>query len=270
MGYQTGLPAALAARGLTVETVAGWETRGSSAFSPAGVVCHWTAGAATGDRPSLSVVVNGRSDLAGPLANVFLTRAGVAVVVAAGRANHAGAGGWQGLSGNSKVFGIEAESTGGGDWTDAQRESYPRVVAALLDLTGTGVSTVCGHNEWAPTRKTDIQDWDMAAMRAQVTAVITDTPTVPEEDIMATAAELETIVHDQVAAVLRATEFGVSAASFGRLAFASIYPVLLGRPATPAEMEKRVKALVAGTSLSTQYSDIYKSAEAVAYRKASK
>lgn len=182
MGYQTGLPAALRARGLTVEVVDGWKTRGSSVFDPEGAVCHWTAGAPAGDRPSLRVVTAGHGTLPGPLCNVFLSRAGVAVVVAAGRANHAGVGGWRGLEGNGSVFGTEAESTGAGDWTDAQRWAYPRVNAAFCDLGGFGPDMVCGHNEWAPTRKIDIRDWDMARMRRDVAAVLEgdDMPSLDE------------------------------------------------------------------------------------------
>ncbi|MGN7703528.1 N-acetylmuramoyl-L-alanine amidase [Cellulosimicrobium sp. 22601] len=168
----TRLPAALAARGLTVELVDGWEARGSADFDPQGAVCHWTAGARTGDRPSLKVVRDGRPKLPGPLANVFLARSGVAVVVAAGRANHAGEGGWRGLTGNRSVWGTEAESAGDGDWTDAQRWAYPRINAAYCDLSGFGPDMVCGHNEWAPDRKIDIRDWDMARMRTQIAAVL--------------------------------------------------------------------------------------------------
>ncbi|WP_264032186.1 N-acetylmuramoyl-L-alanine amidase [Cellulosimicrobium sp. SH8] len=183
MGYATGLPAALAARGLTVEVVDGWHRRGSSSFAPRGAVCHWTAGARTGDRPSLKVVRDGRAGLPGPLANVFLARSGVVVVVAAGRANHAGVGGWHGLVGNSSVFGTEAESAGNGDWTDAQRWAYPRINAAFCDLGGFGPDMVCGHNEWAPNRKIDIRDWDMARMRLEVAAIL-------EGDDMPTAQEI--------------------------------------------------------------------------------
>jgi len=102
---------------------------------------------------------------------VYLDRNGVAVVVAAGRANHAGSGGYKGLSGNSSVFGIEAECGGDGDWTDAQRREYPKVVAALLSLTGRSEKYVCGHNEWT-TRKIDIRDWPMSKMRSEVKAVL--------------------------------------------------------------------------------------------------
>lgn len=169
MSRQLQIPAALAAFGLPVELVPGWETRGSETFNPAAVVCHWTAGPrGSTARPSLRVVVDGRADLPGPLAQVYLTRDGVPVVVAAGRANHAGAGGYNGLVGNSAVFGIEAECGGDADWTDAQRAAYPKVVAALLRSRGLDARWAIGHNEWAPTRKIDIRDWDMAAMREQV------------------------------------------------------------------------------------------------------
>jgi peptidoglycan hydrolase-like protein with peptidoglycan-binding domain len=173
MPYQTGIPAALVRFGVTVETVPGWETRGPSSFSPRGVVCHWTAGprgAVT--RPSLRVVTEGHGSLPGPLCQVYLARDGVAVVVAAGRANHAGAGGARGLTGNSSVYGIEAESAGDGDWTAAQRQAYPRVVAALLSLADRDHTWSFGHSEWAPTRKIDIRDWTMADMRDQVASVL--------------------------------------------------------------------------------------------------
>lgn len=179
MPYQTNIPAALKAQGLKVELVKNWQTRGSSAFNPRGVVNHWTAGPPTGDRPSLRICIEGRPDLPGPLCNVFLTRGGVAVVVAAGRANHAGSGGWKGLKGNSSVFGIEAENSGGGEWTTEQRWSYPRINAALCKIIGVDASMVCGHNEWAPGRKIDPHDWPMPAMRAQTQAILNGSDGIP-------------------------------------------------------------------------------------------
>ncbi len=158
MPYQLGLPAALAKFGLVVETVPGWEKRGNASFNPKGSVNHHTAGPANGARPSLNIVTNGRSDLKGPLCNVLLDRNGVAVVVAAGRANHAGTGGYKGLTGNSSVFGTEAESTGVGPnpWTQAQLEAYPKVVAAYHYLMGQKTAdTNCNHKTWAPYRKVD-------------------------------------------------------------------------------------------------------------------
>ena len=68
--------------------------------------------AESGNNPSLEVCINGRPDLAGPLCNVMVGRDNTMFVVAAGRANHAGSGGWRGRSGNSTVYGIERENTG--------------------------------------------------------------------------------------------------------------------------------------------------------------
>lgn len=179
MGYATWI-ADQCRLWVPVEEYAGWTSRGSSSFTPGGVVCHWTAGPcdSTG-RPSLHTCVNGREGLSGPLCNVYLDRAGVAVIVAAGRANHAGDGGWRGLSGNSSVLGIEAECCNAGDWTPAQRNAYPRLVAALLAGLHRDASSACGHNEWAPTRKIDIHDWTMPTMRAEVAALLTGGPVAP-------------------------------------------------------------------------------------------
>lgn len=172
MPRQTNLPARLYQRGLIVETVAGYETRGSADFAPKAHLCHWTAGPKTGDRPSLNVCVNGRKDLPGPLCQTFLTRSGRVVVVAAGRANHAGAGGWKGLTGNRSASGTEAEEDGDGNWTDMQRAVYPLLAAAHAEINGHGVDYVIGHNEWTPGRKVDIQSWTMPMMRDQVRAVL--------------------------------------------------------------------------------------------------
>lgn len=182
MPFQTGLPAALRARGLTVELVPGWETRGSSSFTPKGALCHWTAGPrGSKTRPSLNICTNGRSDLPGPLCNVYLDRNGIAVVVAAGRANHAGAGNWKGLTGNSQLFGTEAEAAGADDFTPAQRASYPKVNAAFADLGKFGAGMVAGHSEFAlpKGRKVDINGYTMDQMRAQVAAIL-----VGEDDEM--------------------------------------------------------------------------------------
>jgi len=63
--------------------------------------------------PSLGLLTSGRPDLSGPLSQLGLGRDGTFFVIAAGRANHAGAGDWQGnTTGNSSFIGIEAENTG--------------------------------------------------------------------------------------------------------------------------------------------------------------
>ena len=101
-----------------------------------GVVLHHTAGAATGDYPSLAVVRDGRPGLPGPLAHLGLARSGTVYVIAAGLAYHAGASDWAGFVDlNATFLGIEGESVGTrDDWTPAQRDAYPRLVAALLEV----------------------------------------------------------------------------------------------------------------------------------------
>jgi hypothetical protein len=221
MPYMTRIPSDLHRFGLKVELVPGWETRGSSAFAPACVVDHWTAGPrGTEGRPSLAIVTNGRADLDGPLCNVYLARDGTCVVVAAGRANHAGVGGFRGLVGNSAAYGIEAECGGDGDWTPEMLAAYPRLNAALLSGLGRDASWVAGHNEWAPTRKIDIRDV-IASVRANTAAALTN----PEDDMPLTDAEI-----DKIAARVWSKSFargGVGPASAdvwladGRLAAAS-------------------------------------------------
>ena len=182
MGYATDLPKALAARGLTVELVPGWETRGSPNFAPFGALAHWTAGPRAGDRPSLNVVVNGRPGLPGPLAQVFGARNGNAIVVSANRANHAGAGYYQGADGNTDLFGCEMEWSGTpGELTPAQRWAYPRIMAAFMDL---GAKFIAGHDEYALPRgrKVDVGAY-INTLRAQTAAIVTaGTTTDPSEE----------------------------------------------------------------------------------------
>jgi len=167
-----------ASTGCVVAEYPDWETRGSFTFSPGGVVWHHTATPASskGDYPTLNLIVNGRSDLPGPLANYGLGRSGTIYVIAAGKANHAGSGGWKGLVGNASVIGIEAEHPGtkGTPWPAEQLDAYRRLTAAICLELGVGADMVCGHKEWAPTRKIDPIDLNMTSERAAVAALMED------------------------------------------------------------------------------------------------
>lgn len=146
----------------------GWETRGSPTFNPEGVVCHHTG---PGSNEALvRLCIRGRSDLPGPLANVVLTTDGVAHVIAAGRANHAGRGGWQGLAENISVFGIEAVHPGDATpWPPVQMAAYERICAGMLRLTPKcNPELVCAHFEWAPLRKIDPIRFHMGPFRLRV------------------------------------------------------------------------------------------------------
>lgn len=180
---------ALRAEGVIVSEVNGWRTAGSSSLNARGVVLHHTAGPAVGDTASLNTCVNGRSDLPGPLCNVYLSRTGVAYIVASGRANHAGLGGWNGLSGNSSVLGIEAESTGMGDWTQETLDAYPKIVAGMCRVGKIPVANVCGHREWT-RRKIDPAGIDLNLFRAQVTTLLTNEEFTMDAEAKKAFAEL--------------------------------------------------------------------------------
>lgn len=151
------IPDQLEAAGLTVIREWGWDLRGSPSFNPQGVVCHHTASAPGNNAPSLGICINGRPDLPGPLCQILIARDGTCHVIASGTANHAGAGGWRGLTGNTSVFGIEVENNGLGEpWSGHLLDVFARACAALLRGMGdTDADNVCLHREWAPTRKPD-------------------------------------------------------------------------------------------------------------------
>lgn len=175
MSNATWLADVLRAAGLKVVERNGWKTRGRAAMGTvSGVLCHHTAGARTGNAPSLALVEQGRRDLAGPLAHLVLGRDGTYYVVAAGRCNHAGAGSWRGITdGNGRLIGIEAENVGDGTdpWPDVQMDAYARGCAAILTHIGAPVEMCVGHKEYAPGRKID-PSFDMPAFRALVSRLM--------------------------------------------------------------------------------------------------
>lgn len=191
MGYQTGIADLIRGEGVPVVETPGWRTRGMAAFNPRGLVVHHD-GFSASVRTSVAVnlMVHGRRDVPGPLCHVWLDDdnedtplAGdpVAYLIAAGRANHAGPGGYSGLSGNSSVFGIEARHTGGPNepWSDAMMDAYVRVSAALCRAGGFDADMVCAHKEWAPRRKVD-PTFDMGVFRRCVDARLDSAaPTIP-------------------------------------------------------------------------------------------
>lgn len=181
--YATDLATALRAFHLDVVETTGWKRRGHGALlAVAGIVAHHTAGPRAGNMPSLRVVTSGRPGLSGPLCNIGLARDGSCYVVAAGMAYHAGVGSWRGSPrGNSRFFGIEAESTGRGDWTASQVTAYPRLCAAIVRHYGLDVDNVIGHLEWAPRRKIDPHAYPggMKALRAKTLAVLEESKAKP-------------------------------------------------------------------------------------------
>jgi len=139
-----------------VSYVNGWESRGHTTFNPRGVVCHHDASnTRSGNNGALNIIIHGRGSIPGPLSQFQIARNGLLWVVASGRANHAGQGGYRGLSGNASVMGIEVANNGVGEhWRPACLDTYYRLVAALLDEMKLPTIMAPGHLEWT-SRKID-------------------------------------------------------------------------------------------------------------------
>ncbi|WP_020181316.1 N-acetylmuramoyl-L-alanine amidase [Methylopila sp. M107] len=176
----TWLPEVLRAAGLKVAEVDGWANRGRAEMGKIrGVICHHTGTSAVGNMPTLRTLVNGRggsNPLPGPLCQLGLGVDGTYYVVAAGRANHAGAGLWKGLrTGNSNFIGIEAENAGtkGANWPDWQMDAYRRGVAAILRHVGEGAEMCCAHREYALPKGRKVDPFfDMDDFRAGVRDIL--------------------------------------------------------------------------------------------------
>lgn len=199
--------------GLTVVELPGWESRGVPFTDmPTTVICHHTAtpAKAKGDLPTRQILVNGRSDLPGPLCQVGLGRNGTVYIVASGKANHAGKGAWQGETSSARTLGIEAEHPGVGPWPQPQIVAYRTLCAVLLRGIGQDASRLAGHKEWAlpKGRKTD-PNFPMGPFRGTVAvhlaaihqqAQIDPTPIREDWFDMATKEELREVIREELAA----------------------------------------------------------------------
>ncbi|NGZ05769.1 MAG: N-acetylmuramoyl-L-alanine amidase [Magnetococcales bacterium] len=200
----TWLARTLENAGLKVAEVPGWENRGRAEMGTVkGVICHHTAGSRNGNMPSLRVLIEGRSDLPGPLSQLGLGRDGTFYVIAAGRCNHAGAGRWMDeRNGNSCFIGIEAENTGQADdpWPEVQMNAYVRGVAAILKHLNRSAEYCAGHKEYAlPLGRKPDPNFPMEPFREKVQALLnnwtaptlipatTDDPIAPRPTLRRTA-----------------------------------------------------------------------------------
>ncbi|MEZ7005812.1 N-acetylmuramoyl-L-alanine amidase [Streptomyces sp. AD55] len=171
--------AALAAEGVAVRELEGWTTRGrdaatGNAFGPVhGVLNHHTAG-----RDSLDTIAyRGQgSAVPAPLAHAYLPKDGRLVLVALGRANHAGLAARNAfdalvaerpiptpsrasgtVDGNDRLYGIEVENLGDGAdaYTRAQYDTWVRYNAAVCRHHGWGAGSCAGHLETSVEGKID-------------------------------------------------------------------------------------------------------------------
>jgi hypothetical protein len=139
----------------------GWRARGHGPAEPwRAVMLHDTVTPPSWSRPQLTRLLrDGYQGLPGPIANVQLERNGDAVLIAAGRAYHAGRGAWPGIgNGNAQTIGVEAANNGRPErWTDLQ-EAW-----AVAFVRASGLPTL-GHKEWT-SRKQDPWSVNMDAIR---------------------------------------------------------------------------------------------------------
>ncbi len=183
--------------GCNVRTVEGWETRGTDTktkpFDPRGVLEHHTATKKTlAIAGLLTLIIRGRIDLAGPLAQLVPDRTGIIYVVASGIANHSGVGRWNGLTGNRVLIGLEAANDGLGEpWPNPQIDVMERATAAICDHVGADENDVAGHKEFAtpPGRKVDPRGVDMAQFRSRIRQLL-------EEGDMATILKVGDVGND--------------------------------------------------------------------------
>lgn len=197
MPHQVGVLEALNDYGVNYREYPGCRTRGYSSFWPLAFVEHHDAIAARWEYPP-SIFADGRPPpnyLPGPITNFCNTAEGIVWVIALGAANHAGAGGWRGVSGNSKAWGLEQQNAGDDVqvYPDEQIDSTVRLTAACADFSGFDAEMVCRHAEWAPSRKIDPRgpwedghrwQYDMSHFRALVAQG-------GEDDFMATLDDKE-------------------------------------------------------------------------------
>jgi hypothetical protein len=191
---------------------AGWETRGIEFPSrPDGALRHWTYGGLALGWPSMNTLIYGRGKpgdsnyLPGPLCQVSQergpsTRDDRCLVIASGKANHAGEGEWNGISGNYRLLGNEIEWRYDSEPFPARRvDVSERIMAALLDCClGTDNNDVAEHREYAPTRKidTNLSGDDLRRRVAELRSGLgpAPSPTTPsideEDDIMNFPAEI--------------------------------------------------------------------------------
>lgn len=185
----TNLASVLRAGGLKVTEVAGWKTRGHGQMTAVeAIVCHHTAGPKTGNYPSLAVVRDGRTGLAGPLSQLGLGRDGTVYVIAAGVCYHAGATfyTWQN---NWHAIGIEAEATGTDDWPPVQYQAYVKLCAVLRRAYDVPNARVLGHKEVAkPLGRKPDPNFNMDIFRRKVAEAYAGkatTPTTEDDDMSA-------------------------------------------------------------------------------------
>lgn len=170
------------------------------AFGPVnGVMIHHTA-----SHKSQAYLRSGSKALPGPLCHIYIPKSGVAIMMSAGRANHAGGGDPDVLravtaesyaskppatryhegnalavDGNDHFYGFECENLGDGKdpWPAVQRLAMVRATTAILRYYQWSEKSCIGHLEWS-NWKQDPAGFTMVQFRADVKAALALDPGV--------------------------------------------------------------------------------------------
>lgn len=224
-------PDYLRARGFRVVGVPGWRQRKRpfGLFRPKGHVAHHTGGAGNGMAYAAGILTGGYRELPGPLCQIALNRHGTVIMIAAGRANHAGKtrriGFMSAGDGNSQAVGTEAMNTGTEGWSNphpknpfgTQYNAFIALSAALEDYMGWKRGSTLAHGETSTSGKWDpgIRDssgrtrmLNMDVFRREVRKVVFGKPTpgptpapsplpdpVPEKPVVPTGPDKSTRWH---------------------------------------------------------------------------
>ena len=189
---------------LTVLASSGWESRGlSSSVNYWAVIAHHTAATTDID----NILINGRSDLAGPLCNWALHDNGDWVLIASGRANHAG----EGTIPSSEAYGVEATGPHGypntyGPAAFHNYEEYEVGSACMLAVMGANIGDLFGHKETARPLGRKIDPYfDMDPFRKSVATAEEDDDMTSDDwnKLNAKFAEVNQHISDIYAALAR-------------------------------------------------------------------
>lgn len=194
--FRAAAKEATRAYGAPLVELSGFSNRGHGDLSTlTDTMWHDTVTGSNVSRHRLGTLLrDGYEGLPGPIANAGLDRDGAFILVAAGRANHAGKGGPTSRipanGANSRTFGLEVANRGLGSgerWTGIQYDVAVRFTAVLHDY----VARMLGHKEWT-SRKVDPWAPDLNAARKAIMvrpSGPTPTPT-PTDELEAYVASL--------------------------------------------------------------------------------
>lgn len=158
-----------------------WMIKSDNAFDIKGGMLHHDAMALglVNTDPSDDFNVPAYMGTPGNLGSQFwASTRGEVVIMAAGGKGHAGTGQWGSIPanrGNTFCFAVETDHTDGTGWSDPLMWAIDVIFHVMIVNHGIDIDTwICGHKEYAPTRKHDPEAYSMPQMRLRQKAYLKD------------------------------------------------------------------------------------------------